>query len=177
MEIDMDTIQYALQKIGLERPSWQTIVVSASKAVPLSRHSLWETWMKLEDWPNWSVPLHQSTRWIGEPGWSVGATFEQVLNLGFPLGQTVSLETVGGIVDAESVSWWKEAKGIRSCHVWEFTALADDRTRVTNTEVFHGVAIGLIKPLAAGNWQRLFEASLAGLIERAQQQVVSNAES
>jgi hypothetical protein len=173
----MDTILYALQKIGLERPSWQTIVVSASKEVPLLRQSLWDTWMKLEDWPHWSIPLHRSTRWIGEPGWRVGATFEQVLNLGFPLGQTVSLETVGGIVDAESVSWWKEAKGIRSCHVWEFTALADDRTRVTNTEVFHGVAIGLIKPLAAGNWQRLFEASLAGLIESAQQQVVSNAES
>jgi hypothetical protein len=165
----MNTIQYALEKIGVERPSWQTIVVSASKEVPLPRQSLWDNWVKLEDWPNWSVPLHLSTRWIGEPGWRVGATFEQVLDLGFPLGQTVSLETVGAIVDDESVSWWKEAKGIKSCHVWEFAALAPNRTRVTNTEVFHGVATGLIKPLATRNWQRLFEASLAGLIERAQQ--------
>jgi len=167
----MDTIQYALQKIGVERPSWQTIVVSASKEAPLQRHSLWDTWMKLEDWPHWSVPLHQSTRWIGDPGWRVGATFEQVLNLGFPLGQTVSPETVGAFVDGESVSWWKEANGIKSCHVWEFVALADDQTRVTNTEVFHGVVLGLVKPLAAGNWQRLFEASVAGLIGRAQHNV------
>ncbi len=165
----MNTIQYALHKIGVERPSWQTVLVSASKEVALPRQSLWDTWMKLEDWPHWSIPLHVSTRWIGEPGWRVGATFEQVLNLGFPLGQTVSPEIVGDVVDTESVSWWKEAKGIKSCHVWEFTALATDRTQITNTEVFHGVAIGLLKPLAARNWQRMFEASVVGLIERAQQ--------
>lgn len=165
----MNTIQYALQKIGVERPSWQTVVVSASKEVTLPRQPLWDAWTKLEDWPQWSVPLHVSTRWIGEPGWRVGATFEQVLNLGFPLGQTVSPETVGAVVNGESVSWWKDAKGIKSCHVWQFAALAPDRTQVTNTEVFHGVSIGLLKPLAARNWQSMFEASVAGLVERAQQ--------
>jgi len=165
----MNTIQYALQKIGVERPSWQTVVVSASKEVALPRQLLWDAWMKLEDWPHWSVPLHRSTRWMGEPGWKVGATFEQVLNLGFPLGQTVSPETVGAVVEAENVSWWKEAKGIKACHVWEFAALAPDRTRVTNTEVFHGVSIGLLKPLAARNWQSLFEASVTGLVQKAQQ--------
>jgi len=165
----MNTIQYALQKIGLEQPSWQTVVVSASEEVALPRQSLWEAWVKLEEWPQWSAPLHVSTRWIGEPGWRVGATFEQVLDLGFPLGQTVSPETVGALVDAESVSWWKDAKGIKSCHVWEFAALSPDRTRVTNTEVFHGVSIGLLKPLAARNWQRLFEASVTGLVQKAQQ--------
>ncbi len=165
----MNTIQYALQKIAIERSSWQTIVVSASREVALPRQSLWELWMNLEEWPQWSTPLHVSTRWIGKPGWNVGATFEQVLNLGFPLGQTVSAETVGAVVDGESVSWWKDTKGIKSCHVWEFAALAPDETRVTNTEVFHGVSIGLLKPLAARNWQRLFEASVAGLVQRAQQ--------
>ena len=165
----MNTIQYALQKIGLEQPSWQTVVVSASEEVALPRQLLWEAWMRLEEWPQWSAPLHVSTRWIGGPGWSVGATFEQVLDLGFPLGQTVSPETVGALVDAESVSWWKNAKGIKSCHVWEFAALSPDRTRVTNTEVFHGVSIGLLKPLAARNWQRLFEASVTGLVQKAQQ--------
>jgi len=165
----MNTIQYALQKIGLEQPSWQTVVVSASEEAGLPRQLLWETWMKLEQWPQWSTPLHVSTRWTGEPGWRVGATFEQVLDLGFPLGQTVSPETVGEVVEAESVSWWKDAKGIKSCHVWEFAALAPDRTRVTNTEVFHGVSIGLLKPLAARNWQRLFEASVTGLVQKAQQ--------
>jgi hypothetical protein len=165
----MNTTQYALEKIGVERPSWQTVVVSASKEVALPRRSLWEAWMELEDWPRWSVPLHESTRWIGEPGWKVGATFEQVLNLGFPLGQTVSPEVVGAFVEGENVSWWKEARGIKSCHVWDFAALTSDRTLVTNTEVFHGASIGLLRPLAARNWQRLFEASLTGLIRKAQQ--------
>lgn len=129
---------------------------------------MWETWMKLEEWPPCSMPLHVSTRWIGKPGWRVGATFEQVLNLGFPLGQTVSPETVEAVVDAESVSWWKDVIGIKSCHVWEFTALSPDLTQITNTEVFHGVSIGLLKPLAAKNWQSMFETSVAGLINRAQ---------
>ncbi|MCI0393839.1 MAG: SRPBCC family protein [Chloroflexi bacterium] len=165
----MNTIQYALQKIGIQQPTWQTVVVSAAKEVALPRELLWDTWAKLEEWPQWSVPLHLSTRWIGEPGWRVGATFEQVLNLGFPLGQTVSSETIGAVVDAESVSWWKDAKGIKSCHIWEFAALAPDRTQVTNTELFHGVSMGLLKPFAARNWQRMFEASVVGLGERAQQ--------
>ena len=99
----MNTIQYALQKIGVERPSWQTLVVSASQAVGLPRQSLRDAWIKLEEWSGWSIPLNVSARWIGVPGWRVGATFEQVLNLGFPLGQTVSPETVGAVVEAESV--------------------------------------------------------------------------
>lgn len=164
----MNTIQYALQRIGVERPSWQTVVVSISREVALPRQLVWEAWIELEEWPQWSTPLHVSTRWISEPGWRVGAMFEQVLDLGFPLGQTVSPETVGAVVDAESVSWWKDAKGIKSCHVWEFAALSPNRTQITNTEVFHGVSIGLLKPLAARNWQRLFEASVAGLVERVQ---------
>ena len=163
----INTVQYALQKIGVGRPSWQTVIVSASKEVELPRQALWATWTKLEEWPQWSLPLHVSTRWTGEPGWRVGATFEQVLNLGFPLGQTVSPETVEAVVSGESVSWWKDAKGIKSCHVWEFVALSPDRTMVTNTEVFHGVSMGFLKPLAARKWQRLFEASLAGLVEKA----------
>jgi|SoiMethySBSTD1v2_1073268.scaffolds.fasta_scaffold309466_2 hypothetical protein len=124
--------------------------------------------MKLEDWPKWSTPLHVSTRWIGEPGWEVGSRFEQVIDLGFPLGKTVSLETVRAVTDAESVSWWKDEKGVKSCHVWEFTALSPDRTQITNTEVFHGLFIGLVKPLAARRWQSLFEASVAGLIQSTQ---------
>jgi len=164
----MNTTEYALQKIGLKRPTWQTVVASASGEVALPRKLLWEVWMKLEDWPSWSRPLHVSARWTSEPGWKAGATFEQTLDLGFPLGRTVSPETVGAIANGELVSWWKEANGIKSCHVWEFSEPASGRTRVTNTEVFHGPAIGFIKPFAAGNWQKMFEATVAGLLQAAQ---------
>ena len=70
----MNTIQYALQKIGVERPCWQTVVVSASEEIALPRQLMWETWMKLEEWAQWAMPLHVSTRWIGKPSWRVGAT-------------------------------------------------------------------------------------------------------
>jgi len=164
----MDTIQYVLQKIGLEKPTWQTVVVSASQEVTVPAQALWNVWMKLVEWPQWSIPLHAATRWTAEPSWQVGVTFEQILNLGFPLGKTVSEETVGAIRAGEFVSWWKDEKGIKSCHVWEFMALSPDRTRVTDTEVFHGVPMGLLKPLLVKPWQRMFEASVAGLIQQAQ---------
>ena len=164
----MNTIQYALQKIGLEKPTWQTVMVSASQEVTVPAQVLWNVWMKLIEWPQWSIPLHAATRWIDEPSWQVGATFEQILNLGFPLGKTVSSETVGAITAGEFVSWWKDEKGIKSCHVWEFMALSPDRTRVTDTEVFHGVPMSLLKPLLVKPWQRMFEASVAGLIQQAQ---------
>ena len=166
----MDTIEYALRRIGIARPSWQTVVVSASQEVALPRRLIWDTWSKLEDWPQWSAPLHVSTRWLGDPGWRAGASFEQVLDLGFPLGRTVSPETVGAAVEGETVSWWKEAKGIKSCHVWHFAVLAPDRTLVTNTEVFHGVSIGLLKPIAARRWRERFRASVDGLAAQARQE-------
>jgi hypothetical protein len=165
----VDTVAFALQEIGVGRPSWQTVVVSAAQEAALPRQVLWDVWGQLADWPRWSVPLHVSTRWTGDPGWKVGATFEQVLDLGFPLGRTVSAETVGAVVAGERVSWWNDARGIRSCHVWDFASLAPDRTLVTDTEVFHGVVMGLLKPLAARRWQRLFASSVAGLVARGQQ--------
>lgn len=160
----------ALQQMGIEQPSWQTLIASASKEVNLPRQVLWEAWTKLEDWPIWSKSLHVATHWVSEAGWRVGAKFEQDLNLGFPLGTTTSAETVGAIVPGESVQWWKDEKGIKSHHFWLFEDLSIGKTRITNTEIFHGTPMGLVKPLVAKNWQRMFEASVDGLIQHTQKQ-------
>ncbi len=164
----MDPLATALEKIGFEKPTWKTVIAAASQEVDLPATPLWETWSQLENWARWSKPLHAATRWLGKPGWEVGATFEQDLNLGFPLGKTTSAETVGAAVPGESVMWWKDAKGVKSCHMWQFETLGDSRTRITNVEVFHGTAMGLVKPLVAGKWQHLFEQSVAGLIQQTQ---------
>lgn len=170
-EIVMDVVTSALHKIGLEKPTWATVIVASSQDVDIPQAILWETWSRLEDWRLWSKPLHSASRWIGTPGWAVGAKFEQDLNLGFPLGKTTSAETVGALVPGTSVMWWKDEKGIKSCHIWEFEPLNEGRTRITNVEVFHGTAMGLIKPLVAKNWQRLFEQSVGGLVRRARKTV------
>ncbi|MBO0684684.1 MAG: SRPBCC family protein [Candidatus Dormibacteraeota bacterium] len=159
-----DTVAYALGRLSLPRPSWKTLVVSATRDLDLPPDRVWNTWSKLESWPEWSTPLHEATRWTGTPGWTAGATFEQTLRLGFPVGKSVNAVTVGAAEPGRMVSWWNTEGGMRSCHVWRFSPLAQEGTRVTDTEVFDGVLIGLLKPLLRGSWQRRFEASVAGLV-------------
>ncbi|HEX3054263.1 MAG TPA: SRPBCC family protein [Aggregatilineaceae bacterium] len=159
----MDPVKTALQQIGLEKATWKTVVVSASQEVDLPRAILWETWARLEAWPNWSKPLHLAARWSGPAGWVAGATFEQELNLGFPVGKMTSAETVGAVVPEEQVMWSKDEKGIKSCHIWRFETVSANRTRVSNVEVFHGTLMGLVKPLVANRWQQYFEQAVKGL--------------
>ena len=162
----MDTVRYAMSRIGLQRPSWQTLVVSASREVALPAVALWRAFTRLETWPEWSGPLHQATRWLGGPDWVPGATFEQTLQLGFPLGRNVATVTLGAVEPARMVSWWHTDGGLRSCHVWAFDEMPRGRTRLTDAEVFDGLAVGLVEPLVAVRWRSLFAASVAGL-ERA----------
>lgn len=163
-EKDMATIKLALEQIGVENPNWQTIVLASSQEVDVPRETLWAAWSQLEDWPTWSQPLHVSSRWTSEAGWQVGAEFEQVLRLGFPLGTLTSPETVGAVVEGERVMWWKDENGIKSCHIWQFKDLGQGRTKVSNVEVFHGAAMGLVKPLITNRIQGMFDQSVEGLI-------------
>lgn len=159
--------QNALKQMGIKKQDWKTLIVSASKEVKLSRQVLWETWTKLEDWQKWSNPMHVASRWVGQPEWKVGAQFEQDLNLGFPLNTKTSVETVGEIVPEKSVNWWNEEGGIKYHYCWLFEDLPTGETRVTITAIFHGKAIGFCKPLVASIWQKMFEASVQGLIRQA----------
>lgn len=159
----MDTVQYAMARIGIERPSWQTLIVSALRETALPAEALWDTFTRLGTWPLWSAPLHVGARWLGEPAWIVGAKFEQTLELGFPIGRSVDRVTIGAVEPGRMVAWWDVEGGVRSCHVWQFAEIAPGRTRVTDAEVFHGPVVGLLKPLVAARWRRLFEASAEGL--------------
>lgn len=166
-ESEAETIDLAFQNIGIQEPTWQTVVVAASSETDLPGEAVRETWSKLENWPTWSNPLHVSARWLGEAGWEQGAEFEQVLTLGPPLGAITAQEKVSAIVPGERAMWCKDENGVKSCHIWQFESLSDGRTRVTKVEVLHGSAMGLVKPLVADNWQQMFEASVEGLIQQA----------
>ena len=159
----MDTVQYAMDRIGIERPSWQTLTVSALRETALPAEALWDTFTRLGTWPLWSAPLHVGTRWLGEPDWIVGAKFEQTLELGFPIGRRVDHVTIGAVEPDRMVAWWNLEGAVWSCHVWQFAKAVPGRTLVTDTEVFHGPAVGLLRPLVAARWRRLFQASVAGL--------------
>jgi len=162
----MESVRFALDHIGVGRPSWQTMVLSVARDVDLPVERLWTTWADLDAWPRWSA-LHEAARWTGAPGWTAGATFEQTLQLGFPVGRSVNPVTVGAAEAGHLVSWWEAGGGLRSCHVWAFDAISPERTRVTDTEVFHGLATGLLKPLLRPRWQSLFERSVDGLVRAA----------
>lgn len=157
----------ALRSLGVgTQPSWKTVIISASRDVEVPIEKLWETWSKLEDWPEWSA-LHASARWAGEPAWQVGARFEQALKLGLPFVRINSVDTVDQFYPEHEVGWCKKAGPIMSCHIWSFNMLPNRRVRVNSTEVFYGTAIGLLKPLIMIPWQKRFEKSVLGLVEQA----------
>jgi hypothetical protein len=159
----MDTVGYAMDRLGIERPSWQTLTVSVQREVALPAEALWATFTRLGTWPLWSAPMHLGTSWLGEPDWVVGARFEQTLELGFPLGRVAHRVTVRAVEPGRMVAWWGTVHGVRSCHVWELAEAGPGRTRVADTLVLEGLALGLLKPLVTARWRRMFEASVAGL--------------
>jgi hypothetical protein len=154
----------AMQPIGQAGPSWQTVVLFASRDTDLPPAKLWATWERLESWPQWSSPLVVETRWLDSPGWRAGARFEQVLDLGLLLSRVRSTETVGFVDPGRLASWWKDEGGIKSSHVWSFEPLPDGGCRIVDLEIMHGVLMGLARPLAEQSWQRRFDDAIDGLI-------------
>jgi hypothetical protein len=57
--------------------------------------------------------------------------------------------------------------GIRNCYLWSFTPLPDGGTHVSNTEVFAGFPVAVLRPLVIRRWNRLFQAAVDGLIGQA----------
>ena len=164
----VSSIRAALRIIGVEKPAWRTLIISSSLDVKVPLEAVWSKWTRLEEWPAWSNGMIGQARWVTGEGWQTGARFEQVVKLGFPYGTRTSQETVEEFDEMHKVRWCKTSGGILSCHVWSFAYLPNGKTRITNTEVFHGTMIGLIKPLVAGRWERMFKNTVDGLVKQAQ---------
>ncbi len=165
----VSSIKTALRKLGVEKPAWRTLIISASQDLKVPVDAVWETWSQLEAWTDWSKDTRTSARWLGDPGWQAGARFEQVMDMGFPLGMRRTVETVEEVDPQRRVRWCQNGGGIRACHIWTFNMLPNGRLRVTNTEVFHGTFIGLIKPIVASSWEKKYHAAVTGLAAAARE--------
>ena len=165
----VSSIKTALRKLGVEKPAWRTLIISASQDIKLPVEAVWEAWSKLESWGLWSKDTHASARWVSEPGWKAGARFEQVVEMGFPLGRRRTVETVEEADPERRVRWCQNESGFRACHIWSFNMLPNGRLRITNTEVFHGTFVGLIKPIVASRWEKKFNAAVSGLAAAARE--------
>jgi hypothetical protein len=140
-------------------------VVSGSADTALSPEDLWAVWSDLERWPLWS-PLHQSVVRTGRSMLAAGATFDQQISLGFPVGTTTQHVTIAELEPVRCAVWAGDENGIRSCHQWRFIPLPDGGTRVSNTEAFAGLPAALIRPMVIRRWNGAFQAAVDGLVRQ-----------
>jgi hypothetical protein len=159
---------FCLARIGKSAPGWDTLVVSGTASTTAAASDLWAVWADLERWPLWS-PLHRSVSWTGPARLAEGATFDQQLSLGFPVGTTTEHVTLAVVEPGQRAGWAGDSNGIRSCHLWSFTPLPGGGTQVGNVEAFTGLPIALVRPLVARRWNRDFQGAVDGLIRQVTQ--------
>jgi uncharacterized membrane protein len=152
-----------LRKVGQAKRDWRTLVVAGSGSSNVSAAQLWAAWSDLERWPAWS-PIHRSVKLVDAKPLSVDSSFDQELELGFPVGVQRERATFDEFEPQVRASWSGNKNGVRSCHVWRFEPTPDGGTRVHNVEIFVGTTIGLVKPFVAKRWNGLFQRSVDALI-------------
>jgi hypothetical protein len=156
-------ITFCLQRVGKDRAGLGTLVVAGEADTEVSGADLWATWTDLPRWPAWS-PLHRSVTRTGTGGLAAGATFDQQIGLGFPIGTTTQHVTIDLLEPARRASWSGDSNGVRSCHLWSFSPLPGGGTHISNVEAFAGITVAMLRPLVARRWNRLFQAAVDGLI-------------
>jgi len=156
-------VAYCLQRIGRDTPGWDTLIVAGTADTPAPAEDLWAAWADLGRWPAWS-PLHRSVTWTSAGGPAAGASFDQQISLGFPVGTTTEHVTIDLLEPARRASWTGSGNGVRSCHLWSFTPRPAGGTHVSNVEVFAGLPVAMLRPLVARRWNRLFQAAADGLV-------------
>lgn len=158
----------ALSRIDIAAPAWKTLLVIACAETDLPPDLMWHTWKNVDDWPAMS-PLVAAARWTEGQPWRVGSELVQQLNLGFPFRSKPSGERVISVEPGVAAEWGTNSQASLTVHVWRFDPLDPGGVRITNVEVFHGSFIGVVKPLVARRWQRLFQAQVDGLINFARE--------
>jgi hypothetical protein len=165
------TIRGALARLGLPSASGKVLAVTASADTKLDPEHVWATWSKLDQWPRWSKSFVSASRWLEGRKWEVGAQFELVRTLGFPIGRQVTVETVREVNEGTSVAWWDGKGGsFRTCHIWFFESLPEGGTRIHSTEVLVGWVVALFKPLMRRTLTRSFEEATQALARAAERE-------
>lgn len=159
-------VQYVLDCAGIQRPDYKTLIISEPVIIQNSAANVWQYLQHPKEWKSWQNPLVISVRMSGDSITRAGEQFEQLLNTGFPLGKTTSAETVGAYEQDQLLAWWKNEKGVLSCHVWTVEQVSATEVLVTNTELFYGYSIALIKLAVVNNWSSRFRQTVHQLKKR-----------
>lgn len=94
-------MSYCVERIGKRRIGWDTLMVSGASDTTIPTETLWAAWSDLDHWPAWS-PLHKSVTRDGTGALAVGASFNQQIGLGFPIGTTTEVVTIS-LLEPEDV--------------------------------------------------------------------------
>ncbi len=163
------TVRGALARLGLTSTGPSILAVSASTQTNIDTEQVWQTWSKLEQWPRWAKPLITTARWLDGRHWEVGAQFELVRSLGFPIGRQVTVETVREVNQHQSVAWWGGKGGsLKTCQLWYFESLPEGGTQVHVTEIFVGPLVFLFRIFLKGALTRGYQEAVEGLVKAAE---------
>lgn len=159
-------VRSVFRRLNMERPTVGSLVVGTAMDMPYPPEAIWKALEEVETWGQWSRPLHSHARWLERRQFEVGARFEQVRHLGFPIGRQVTVDTVREVVPNQMVAWWDGNGGVRNAHLWSMEQRPDGSTRVYNIEVLCGPLMIIAKPLLVNRLRKRFGASLVGLRKR-----------
>lgn len=156
-------VKGACLRLNMQEPSAASLAVGTAIDLQFPPEKIWAVLEDLEGWRKWSRPFHSGARWLEGRSFEVGARFEQIRHLGFPIGKQVTVETVREVIPGQSVAWWDGNGGVRNAHVWAFESRPDGVTRVYNVEVLCGPLVFFAKPILGRRLRKRFRQSLEGL--------------
>jgi hypothetical protein len=166
MAVSDRLVMQVLDRMGIDSPSWRSLVVLNFADAEADPERVWLTWADIDNWPS-MFPLVNDTRWTSGDPWRPGSEFVAEQNLGFPLWSETAKNRVISVDPGRSAEWGQSRGGRRTAHLWRFEPRPSGGVRITSVAVFHGSSIGVLKPFVAKRWQRLFQAQVEGLVDMA----------
>ena len=166
MEVSERLVIDVLNRMGIESPSWKSLIVLNLADAEADPERVWLTWADIDNWPSMS-PLVNTTQWASGDPWRPGSEFVAELNLGLPQGSETAKNRVMSVDPGRSAEWGLSGGGLRTAHLWRFEPRQSGGVHITSVAVFHGSSMGILKPFVAKRWQRLFQAQVEGLVDMA----------
>jgi hypothetical protein len=166
MPVNDRLVMQVLNRMGIDSPSWKSLIVLNFADAEAAPERVWLTWADIDNWPSMS-PLVNATRWTSGDPWRPGSEFVAKLNLGFRLWSETSKMRVVSVDPGRSAEWGQSRRGLRMANLWRFEPRQSGGVHITSVAVFHGSSIGVLKPFVAKRWQRLFQAQVDGLVNMA----------
>lgn len=160
-------VMQVLDRMGVESPSWKSLIVLSSADAEADSERVWVTWADIGNWPSMS-PLVNATRWTSGDPWRPGSEFVVELNLGPGRRSGTARMRVVSVDPGRSAEWGQSTGRRRTANLWRFEPRLNGGVHITSVAVFHGPSIGVLKPFVARRWQRLFQSQVAGLVEMAE---------